>query len=202
MINTVQFYQPKKKLQISDHIFQTSVNGLFYIKIKKNHDLRGFFSEIINFSELEKIIRQPFQVKQANLSYSKTKVVRGMHAEGWNKLATVLSGQAFCALADIRPQSKTYQQVEYFQLGFDPQLDKNAALFISQGIANSICAVKGPVSYLYLVDKLYCERDPKDDLAVSIFDPDLNIQWPFKRSQLIYSQRDKKAMKLKELYPK
>ncbi len=192
-------YQPTSELQLSQHIFRTPIDGLYYITIDKKNDERGFFSQIIELQELEAIIGQPFTVKQFNYSKSQTNVVRGLHAEGWNKLVTVTHGTAFSALADIRPQSATFKQVVYFKLGFDLNPDLGFALYISQGIANSICALEGPVEYLYLVDKLYSERSQKDNAALSIFDPELNIQWPIAKEQMIISQRDTQPKKLSEM---
>jgi len=201
-----KIYQPTKKLQISDNIYKTSINGLYYITCKKHNDERGFFSEVIKLKELNQAIGFEFKPKQVNLSRSATNVIRGMHAEGWNKLVTVISGISFCALADIKPDSKTFKKVEYIKLSFD-QTEQNdsdlygAALFVSKGIANSICALKGPVNYTYLVDKYYCERDKKDDQSISIFDPDLKIKWPIAEKDMILSKRDKKTVTLRELYP-
>ncbi|MGD9129280.1 MAG: dTDP-4-dehydrorhamnose 3,5-epimerase family protein [Candidatus Woesebacteria bacterium] len=201
MSKKIKFYQAKKKLQISDNIYKTSINGLYYIVSRKYTDERGFFSEIVKLPELEKALKIKFSVKQFNYSYSKTKVVRGMHAEGWNKLVLVSRGLAFSALADVNPKSKTFGKVEYFKLGANQKPGYANGLFISQGIANSLCALKGPVNYIYLVDRLYCQRDKKDDQAISIFDPDLKITWPFPDSELIISKRDKNSVTLRELYP-
>lgn len=201
-MNEANIYQPAADLQISDHIFKTKINDLYYITIDKHNDERGFFSQIIVLKELEQVLGHSFAVKQVNYSNSKTNVVRGMHAEGWNKLVTVTHGKAFSALADIRPDSETFKQVEYFQLGFDLNPDKGAALYVPQGLANSICALEGPVDYIYLVDKLYSERDPAGDAALSIFDPALNIQWPLTREQMILSQRDIEAKSLEEILAK
>ncbi|MEA2056719.1 MAG: dTDP-4-dehydrorhamnose 3,5-epimerase family protein, partial [Patescibacteria group bacterium] len=173
--------------------------GLFYFQTKKYNDKRGYFSEIVNLPELEQVIGHPFNIKQVNQARSQKNVVRGMHAEGWNKLVTVNSGLIFSVIADIRPDSVTYKQTEYFQLGFDQNEEHGCGLYISQGLANSICTLEGPVNYLYLVDRLYSERDEKDNLSISIFDPDLNIAWPIEKEIMILSKRDKTAVELKDL---
>ncbi len=198
-MNHTTVYQATQDKQLSKHIFKTAINGLYYITINKYNDQRGFFSQIVEISELEQVLGKKFEVKQVNYSNSKTNVVRGMHAEGWNKLVTVTHGTVFSALADIRPNSSSFRVIEYFQLGFDLAENTAPALFISQGIANSICAVKGPANYIYLVDKLYKDRSLKDNASLDIFDPDLNINWPIAKKDIILSKRDKKVMKLSEM---
>lgn len=197
----INYYVPNKELEIAENIWKTKIDGLYYLKYKKFIDERGFFSQILEPERIKAAgINPNFQIKQINLSVSKSKIARGIHTEGWNKLITVLQGHAFCALADVRPDSPTYKNVEYFDFIADPQNEWGESLYISKKIGNSVCAVEGPMHYLYGVDMLYHERNKADDLAVSIFDPDLNIQWPFAKEEMIISQRDIDSITLKELY--
>jgi dTDP-4-dehydrorhamnose 3,5-epimerase len=195
---TVNFYKPTEELKISDGVYKTSIDGLYYIEYPKFIDNRGLFSEILKPEMVKKFINPDFQIKQVNFSLSETKVVRGMHAEGWNKLITVLNGEACLVLADTRKNSPTFKNVEYFNFKFDPNSKLGQGLYISKKIANSICAVEGPVHYVYGVDLLYHERNPKDDMAISIFDPDLKINWPFNKDEMIISERDIKSITLQE----
>ena len=197
----INYYAPKEELEIAENIFKTSIDGLYYIKYKKFIDDRGFFSQILEPERIRQAgINPDFQIKQVNLSVSKSKIARGIHTEGWNKLITVVQGHAFCALADVRNNSATYKKVEYFDFIADPNNEWGESLYISKKIGNSVCAVEGPMHYLYGVDMLYHERNKADDLAVSIFDPDLNIQWPFTKEEMIISQRDIDSITLKKLY--
>lgn len=198
----INYYTPNKDLEIAENIFKTKIEGLFYFKYRKFLDERGFFSQVLEPERIRAAgINPDFTIKQVNLSVSKSKIARGIHTEGWNKLITVIQGHAFCALSDVRPDSPTYKNVEYFDFIADPQNEWGEGLYISKKIGNSVCAVEGPMHYLYGVDILYHERNKADDLAVSIFDPDLNIQWPFPKEELIISQRDIDSVTLRELYP-
>lgn len=198
---SINYYAPSKELEIAENIFKTKIDGLYYLRYKKFIDERGFFSQILEPERIRAAgINLDFQIKQINLSVSKSKIARGIHTEGWNKLITVLQGHAFCALADVRNDSPTYKNVEYFDFIADPNNEWGESLYISKKIGNSVCAVEGPMHYLYGVDLLYSERNKADDLAVSIFDPDLNIQWPFAKEEMIISQRDIDSITLKELY--
>jgi len=193
------YYNPTSNLQVSEHFFTTSLPGLWYFQAPKINDERGFFSEVINLPELEAVIGKTFNIKQVNFARSEENVVRGLHAEGWNKLVFVNQGQAFSAIADIRPNSPTYKQTEYFKLGYDHDTQQGNGLFISQGLANSIAVLKGPLNYLYLVDRLYSQREKKDEGSISIFDQELKIDWPIDREKMILSDRDKQAVNLSEL---
>ena len=130
---------------------------------------------------------------QADHSYSVPGVIRALHAENWNKLVYPLTGKAFSAIVDIRPDSPAFGKIETFEFSED----NHKALFIPKGLANSIC-VHGnmPVHYLYLVDAYY---DGKDTRAIAWDDHDLNIKWPIKNP--IISERDKHNSTLREMFP-
>lgn len=191
-------YQPLKELEVQAGVFKTGIKGLWYIERKQFDDERGFFAEIAYVDKIEKLIGQPLMIKQVNYSRSLDRVVRGMHAEEWKKLITVTCGLAFCALADIRPNSASFGKVVSFKLG---EGGLAGSLFVEEGIANSFCVIKGPVDYVYCVDRQYSARDPKGDAAISLFDPDLNIDWPLKKEEMILSERDKNSVMLRQRFP-
>jgi dTDP-4-dehydrorhamnose 3,5-epimerase len=193
-------FQPKTSLKIKDGVYKTKINGLYYLEYTFNADERGFFAEVGHTHKIEAVTGEAFKIAQINHSRSNLNVVRGLHAEGWNKLTTVINGYAFSALADVRPESPTFGQVETFEFGPDNGGLKGS-LYISMGIANSVCVLKAPVDYIYCVDKLYQDRDPKGDQAISLFDPDLNIAWPIAKDKMILSERDKNAVTLRQKFP-
>ena len=170
----------------------TSVSGLLIIERDTHADERGFFREVFRMNELTPVLGFEFKPVQMNHSLSRPGVIRAIHAENWNKLVYPVSGKMFAAIADIRPESSTFAKVETFI--FDDS--KKYALFISKGLANSICAVEGDVNYIYLVDAYY---DGKDTRAIAWDDPDLKINWPVKNP--LVSDRDKANPKLRELFP-
>jgi len=75
------------------------------------------------------------------------------------------------------------------------------SFFLPIGIANSFLVLEGPVNYLYEVDRLYQDRDTAHDVAISLFDPDLNVVWPINKEQMIYSKRDVQSISLREKFP-
>jgi dTDP-4-dehydrorhamnose 3,5-epimerase len=186
----------REELHIEDNIYKTAIDGLFYLHRELKGDDRGFFSEVCHLPSIQKIMPTGFNIKQINHARSQKNVVRGMHAEDWNKLVFITSGKAFCAIVDLRPNSSTYKKVETFILGFDSS-SLPGGLLISKGLGNGVAVMEGPLEYIYLVDRLYSERDPAGDIAISIFDPQLNIKWPMSKEQMIISMRDQKAIELK-----
>jgi len=195
-----KLYLPTDELKVEENVYETGINGLWYIERRQFQDERGFFAEVAHKQVIDKLLGKEFVIKQVNHSRSMDNVVRGMHAEDWKKLITITNGVSFCALADVRPESETFTKVVTFKLGYGEGA-LHGALMVAEGIANSICVLKGPVDYIYCVDRLYEERDPGGDVAISIFDADLKIDWPLEKSQMIISERDKKAVTLREKYP-
>lgn len=193
-------YSKEEAEELRPGVFSTSINGLYYLPHRIFADQRGFYTELARVPEIDELTDGQFIIKQTNLSMSVTNVVRGMHAEDWNKLATVLTGRCFSALADVRPDSPTFGKVETFLFGPDER-ELQGSLYISRGLANSFAVLEGPVYYLYAVDALYAERDPNNDVAISLFDADLAINWPITQEKMIISERDRHSVSLRNKYP-
>ena len=186
--------QAKDKPDFSLHIIEkTSIPGLLVIKRPTFKDERGYFKEIFRVDELEKTTGIKFIPKQWNHTYSKPNVIRGLHAESWDKIVYPITGKMFTAIVDIRPDSKTFGEYETFN--FDGKDLK--ALFIPKGLANSICVLgSSPVHYFYLVDAYYSGKDTR---AIAWNDPDIGINWPIKNP--IISERDRGNPRLRDLFP-
>lgn len=178
---------------MDETVKKTSIDGLLILKRPVHEDNRGFFREIFHIDEIEKVLNIGFKGVQMNHAYSSPKVLRGIHAENWNKIIYPLNGEVFVAIADIRVDSPTFGKVETFVIN-----DQNRiALFLSKGLANSYCVTGNqPIDYIYLVDAYY---DGTDQRAVAWDDPDLAIDWPVKDP--IISQRDSNNPKLRDLFP-
>jgi dTDP-4-dehydrorhamnose 3,5-epimerase len=176
-------------LQYFSTISSTNLPGLLKLKrpIRDTKDV----SELVVLKELSAVLGRPYEVKQINHSHSHKGVIRGLHAERWEKVVTVIQGRAFSAIVDIRPDSPTFGKYEVFDLN-----DKSGlALYIPEGFANSICAISN-TDYLYMVSKTY---DGSDTTAVAWDDPDIAIPWPIVNP--IISERDRNNPRLRDLYP-
>lgn len=155
---------------------RASLEGLLIVDWPDHGDERGFFRQTYQVSELEAALGREVRLRQGNHSRSAPGVLRGFHAEPWDKLVYVVRGLAFCAIADIRPDSPTFGQHETFWLG-DPPDGTRRRLFISDGLANAFLAMgDGPVDYVYDVTDEW--RPGVDKRAVAWDDPDLAVDWP------------------------
>jgi dTDP-4-dehydrorhamnose 3,5-epimerase len=173
------------------YISKTSIPNLLVISRPKFEDSRGYFSEIFRLKNLEKELGQKFHVRQVNHSSSKPKVLRGFHAEEWNKLIYVTSGKILCVFVDTREEN--FLKVEKIELDA-----KNCkAVFVPSGVANSFLVLGSkPVNYIYLNDDYY--KGP-NKIAFFWNDPILNIEWPVQNP--IISEADLKNPTIAELFP-
>jgi dTDP-4-dehydrorhamnose 3,5-epimerase len=107
-LENIPLYTVDEKNMVSDRIYKTSIPGLYYIDTVLHEDERGFYREEALIPDLEEVIGSRFAIKQLNHARSEKNVIRGFHAEDWNKLITVTHGVCLCVLADIRPESQTF----------------------------------------------------------------------------------------------
>ncbi len=175
------------------NITKTSIPGLLILERPIFEDERGFFREIFHMDQLEKALGFEFKPIQMNHSRSMPRVLRGLHAEQWNKLIYPVTGTVFLAIVDLRPSSPTFAKVETFTIDERHRY----GLFIPNGFANSVCVVgEDPVDYIYLTDAYW---DGSDQRAIAWDDPDLAVEWPIKDP--IISPRDRNNPKLRDLFP-
>ncbi len=181
-------------MQKQDNIKKTKIDGLLVIERPTFPDERGFFREVFRFNEFKEFSGINFKPVQINHSLSRPGVIRGVHAERWNKIIYPITGSVFLALVDVRLNSKTFGKYEILE--FDTERE-HKAIFVPNGIANSVCVTGDrDVNYLYVVDAYY---DGKDTTAIAFNDPDLNIPWPVKNP--IVSERDRGNPTLRQLFP-
>ncbi|MBI3103928.1 dTDP-4-dehydrorhamnose 3,5-epimerase family protein [Candidatus Daviesbacteria bacterium] len=175
------------------YIKTTSILGLLILERPIFKDERGFFRELFHLDELEKLSGVKFETIQMNHSHSLPGVLRGIHAEEWNKIIYPVSGDVFIAIVDVRVDSQTFGKVETFNI----DNNNRVGLFIPNGLANSLC-VSGdtPADYIYLVDAYW---DGTDTRAIAFDDPDLKIDWPVINP--VVSQRDSNNPTLRQLFP-
>ena len=170
----------------------TAIEGLFVVCWDTHGDERGFFRQTYQRSELCAALGREPVFAQGNHSRSAPGVLRGFHAEPWDKLVYVARGTAFCAIADIRADSATCGRVETFLLGDAP--GERVRLYVSEGLANAFCALT-EVDYLYDVGDEW--RPGVAKRAVAWDDPDLAVEWPV--ADPVVSDADRSNPTLAEL---
>ncbi|TDW18724.1 dTDP-4-dehydrorhamnose 3,5-epimerase family protein [Kribbella kalugense] len=158
-------------------IEETAIPGLLRIglDVKPNDD--GWFKE--NFHR-EKLADLGMDVVQHNVAYfAELGIVRGIHAEPWDKYLSPSSGRVFVAIVDLR-DNETFGRVETFEFG------PEQALYVPRGVGNSFCTLTPHTTYNFLVNEYWSP----ERVTVDLFDPALAIDWPFPRAELSYTERD------------
>jgi dTDP-4-dehydrorhamnose 3,5-epimerase len=175
----------------------TSIAGLLVVRWDTHGDDRGFFRQTYQVRELAEALGREPVLRQGNHSRSQPGVLRGFHAEPWDKLVYVVRGNAMAAVADIRPDSPTFGEVASFRLG-DPPDGERIRLFIAEGLANSFCTYGDePVDYVYDVSDYW--RPDLDKPSVAWDDPHLAVEWPVPGPTL--SDADRANPTLRDLFP-
>ncbi|HUR77451.1 MAG TPA: dTDP-4-dehydrorhamnose 3,5-epimerase family protein [Acidimicrobiales bacterium] len=158
-----------------------AIAGLYEISLVVNRDARGSFREVFQAEKLEALGLPALGPVQWNISTNdKRGTLRGIHAEPWDKYIHVLTGSAFAAIVDLRPESPTFKQHEEFTLTPDN------AIFVARGLGNSYQTLADDCLYGYLVNQ-HWSPDGMYSL-VSYRDPELAIPWPI--SPAIVSEKD------------
>src|SRR5687767_6055458 len=95
----------------------TEIEGLLLVDWPTHGDDRGFFRQTYQIDEIADALGRVPVLRQGNHSRSQPGVLRGFHAEPWDKLVYAVHGTVFTAVADIRPSSPTFAQTLTFTLG-------------------------------------------------------------------------------------
>lgn len=135
-------------------------------------DSRGLFRQTYQAGGLEHVIGRQLRLRQGNHSRSRAGVLRGFHLEPWDKLAYVVRGTAFFAVADLQPKSPTFGQTATVLLGDAP--GHPVRVFVPQGFANAFYCLT-EVDYINDVSE---EFDPTNRRGVIWNDPTLGVNWP------------------------
>jgi len=176
---------------------ETTIAGLFVVRWPTHGDERGFFRQTYQLSELQTAVGREVVFRQGNHSRSQPGVLRGFHAEPWDKLVYAVRGSVFAAIADIRPESPTFGTALTFCLGEGDGFER-ARLFISEGLANSFCVVgESTADYVYDVSAYW--QPEQEKRAVAWDDPDLAVQWPVRDP--VVSEADRANPTLREMFP-
>ncbi|HSU72855.1 MAG TPA: dTDP-4-dehydrorhamnose 3,5-epimerase [Candidatus Binatia bacterium] len=175
-------------------VHKTELEGLLTIHPQVHGDSRGFFMETYRLNDLQAATGSDKPFVQGNHSRSTKNVLRGLHAEPWDKLIYIPHGSVCTAIADLRPDSRTFGKAEAFLLGDHDE--QRRLLYIPNGCAHGFCVLSDSVDYTYLCTEYYTGQPKK---AVAWNDPDLKIIWPI--AEPLLSDADKKNPTLRQLFP-
>ena len=165
---------------------ETAIPGLLVLTPKSITDDRGAVRELFRASTFP---GAPPEWKQINLTRSVHGAVRGLHGETMTKLVGVVSGTAFGAYVDARPDSAAHGTVVTIELAIGTQV------LVPAGVCNGFQATSPEgCEYLYAFDTEWAPDLP--GVALNPLDPDLAIAWPVEPK---LSAKDSSAPRFAEL---
>lgn len=175
---------------------ETEIPGLIIFDVTSIEDDRGYFQEKYQKAKLVASgMPESFQLVQTNISYNKIKgVARGLHAEPWYKYISVANGKVFVAYVDLRKGSNFGKIVT-------AEVDKNKAIFIPIGVANSFQTLTDDTYYLYSVSAHWSQELYDKYVSLNMADPVLGIAWPIAMDEAVVSERDRNHPMLKDIKP-
>jgi dTDP-4-dehydrorhamnose 3,5-epimerase len=171
---------------------ETSLPGVFELRVKIFRDARGFFLETYHQAKLAEIgITHNFV--QDNQSCSGRGVLRGLHYQLKHpqaKLCRVVVGEALDVAVDIRVGSPHFGKSVVVLLSAKEQNQ----IYIPGGFAHGFLALTESVQFLYKCSDFF---DAADEHGILWNDPGLSIPWD--TAYPIVSERDSKFPKLAEV---
>lgn len=171
----------------------TRIDGLTVIDLDIFDDARGSFREAFQQEKLEALGLPRLGPVQWNVAENLRRgILRGIHAEPWDKYIHVLAGEIFAAIVDLRRESPTFGAVETFTL------DRSRALSVARGLGNAYQVLSDGALYGYLVNAHWKAGEPY--LAIAYDDPQLAIRWPLPVSADDLSAKDRALPTLREAF--
>jgi dTDP-4-dehydrorhamnose 3,5-epimerase len=164
---------------------ETKLAGSYIIEPEKLSDDRGFFARVWDQKIFDEIGLNP-NIFQCNVSLTKKKgSIRGMHYQihpyEETKLVRCTQGSIFDVIIDLRPDSKTYQQWE----GFELSSENHKMLFVPEGFAHGFQTLVDNVEIFYQVSEFYT---PNAEQGIRWNDDEFNIVWPL--TPTVLSEKD------------
>jgi dTDP-4-dehydrorhamnose 3,5-epimerase len=172
----------------------TRLEGPILVEPRVMGDERGFFSETYRravFAELG----IPEEMVQDNHSRSRRGIVRGMHfqiGQGAAKLVRCARGAIVDVMVDIRRGSPTFGEWEAFPL----DEDNMRMVYCPVGFAHGFCVLADVADVMYKQSNYYSDATER---GIAYNDPDVAIDWPLPADELIPSQRDASAPRLRDI---
>jgi dTDP-4-dehydrorhamnose 3,5-epimerase len=165
----------------------TAIDAVKVITPKNFPDARGVFCETYNHRRFVEH-GVAFDFVQDNQSSSReTGTIRGLHFQSHpaaqDKLVRVVRGRILDVAVDLRRASPSYGQWVAEELS----AENGKQLLVPVGFAHGFCTLEPDTEVVYKVTQHY---SPAHDFGVAWDDPDLAIDWPVDRDQVVLSDKD------------
>lgn len=177
-------------------IIKTQIEGLVIIEPTVYTDSRGYFFESFNQQKFEEKVCKTLFI-QDNESKSVYGVIRGLHFQKppfeQAKLVRVVMGKVLDVAVDIRKDSPTFGK----HVAVELSEENKRQFFIPRGFAHGYSVLSEEAIFQYKVDNLYA---PEYEGGILWNDEDLGIDWKIDPEKSIFSEKDLKNNKLKNLF--
>lgn len=164
-------------------ISKAALQDVLIIEPNIFEDSRGLFFESFNSITWEQQ-GLPYQFVQDNQSFSSKGVLRGLHFQqgthAQGKLVRVITGRVLDVAVDLRPESPTFGEWEFYDL--DGKTNK--MVYIPTGFAHGFLALEDSIfSY-----KCTAGYNKESEGGIIWNDPKLKIEWPINQPNV--SEKD------------
>lgn len=171
----------------------TSVQGLLVVDLDVHRDERGWFKENWQRARMVGLGLPDFGPVQHSVAHNgPAGVTRGIHAEPWDKLVSLVRGRAFGAWVDLR-EGPTFGAVH------TEVLDEGTAVFVPRGVGNSYQTLVEDTVYSYLVNEHWSADAAYTMLDLA--DPTAAIPWPIPLAGATVSAKDRDHPLLADVSP-
>ena len=174
-------------------IHKTDFEGVYLIDNFFAGDKRGSFTKTYLKETFEENGIH-FSLSETFASVSQKNVIRGLHFQKvgpQSKLVSVLCGEVWDVVVDLRPDSATY--MKYYSANLSE--DNHRGLYIPKGFAHGFASLSDNTVMLYQCEGRY---DGPSDSGIRYDDPQIGVQWPVSEDVAIHSERDLKLPSFKE----
>lgn len=170
----------------------TSIPDVLLIDPVVHSDARGFFLEVYHRRKFA-AAGLPHKFVQDNLSRSGQGILRGLHyqiQQPQGKLVSVLAGEVFDVVVDLRRSSPAFGQ----WFGARLSAENHRCLYVPPGCAHGFYVVSETADFFYKCTDFYAAEHERTLLWN---DPALGIDWPLQQEPLL-SAKDRKGLLLSD----
>jgi dTDP-4-dehydrorhamnose 3,5-epimerase len=174
-------------------VSELELSGVLLIEPPVFRDERGYFREIWQ-EERYGAEGIPRRFVQDNVSCSSQGVIRGLHFQnphGQGKLISVLEGEVYDVVVDVRKGSSTFGR----WVGRVLSADNGEQLYVPEGFAHGFAVLSNGAVFSYKCTDYHV---PDAERTILWNDPDLQIDWPV--SDPVISAKDAQAPRLADIH--
>jgi dTDP-4-dehydrorhamnose 3,5-epimerase len=147
------------------------IKGVRVFEHESTADLRGFFKYAFRINDIPSNEDKNFLIRQVNHSYSAKGVLRGIHAEPWEKIVYIPSGRAEICIINLMRESDEFGH--YMLLTCGDFEGGRKSVYVPIGFGNAFYCLED-THYLNFVTEQF---DTKSRSGCRWDEPQFKINW-------------------------